>query len=354
MEALQPGRYAAEPNEGDPHRTSNYVQSRHGPATTLRRGPRRGKGFAIDVWRIRSLALAVAALGGLIAAAPLVGAQRSTPDTSPHLLLVPDTARADAALDAASVRTVADYRSFTLVEARGEDDTALRAAGADRRDDMRTISLPGADVDPLRSGESLARKGASDPDEVLAVVQFVGPVKDAWLERLRDSGARIVQYVSQNGYLVHATGRQVDLLAALVGTGPGGPRGHTRHRPGQTERAPAPSERPATRRGADAAGADGRDAAAVARDGPRARGDSSIGGSPRSSSHRAAPRSTPTPPSLRWWRSRPTRCLSFSTSAALRSSPAISPLREIRRDRADTCRGSKGRVWRPGLESRST
>jgi hypothetical protein len=57
----------------------------------------------------------VAALGGLIAAAPLVGAQSSSPDRSPHLLLVPDTARADAALAASSARTVARYEAFTLV-----------------------------------------------------------------------------------------------------------------------------------------------------------------------------------------------------------------------------------------------
>ena len=117
----------------------------------------------------------MAALGGLIAAAPLVGAQSSTPDTSPHLLLVPDTPRADAALDASSARTVASYDAFTLVEARGEDDADLRAAGADRRDDMRRVSLPGGDLDPLRGRDSLAAKGSAEPDEALAVVQFAGP-----------------------------------------------------------------------------------------------------------------------------------------------------------------------------------
>ena len=130
----------------------------------------------------------MAALGGLIAAAPLVGAQSSTPDNSPHLLLVPDTPRADAALDASSARTVASYDAFTLVEARGEDDADLRAAGADRRDDMRRVSLPGGDLDPLRGRDSLAAKGSAEPDEALAVVQFAGPVKDAWLARLRASG----------------------------------------------------------------------------------------------------------------------------------------------------------------------
>jgi subtilisin-like proprotein convertase family protein len=159
----------------------------------------------------------VAALGGLIAAAPLVGAQSSSPDRSPHLLLVPDTPRADAALDASSARTVARYDAFTLVEARGGDDADLRAAGADRRDDMRRVSLPGGSFDPV-ARESLAVRGAPDLDEALAIVQYSGPVKDAWLERLSGSGARIVQYLPQNGYLVHASGTEVDRLAGLVGT----------------------------------------------------------------------------------------------------------------------------------------
>ena len=159
----------------------------------------------------------MAALGGLIAAAPLVGAQSSSPDLSPHLLLVPDTPRADAALDASTARTVASYDAFTLVEARGEDDADLRAVGADRRDDMRRVSLPGGSFDPL-ARESLATRGAPDLDEALAVVQYAGPVKDAWLERLSALGARIVQYLPQNGYLVHASGAEVERLAGLVGT----------------------------------------------------------------------------------------------------------------------------------------
>jgi len=159
----------------------------------------------------------VAALGGLIAVVPLVGAQSSTPDRSPHLLLVPDTPRAEAALDASNARTVASYDAFTLVEARGDDDADLRSAGADRRDDMRRVSLPGGSFDPLER-ESLASRGAPDLDEALAVIQFAGPVKDGWLERLSDSGARIVQYLPQNGYLVHGSGAEVERLAGLVGT----------------------------------------------------------------------------------------------------------------------------------------
>ena len=170
---------------------------------------------------MRSLAVAMAALGGLILYASLAGAQSPGPDPSAHLLLVPDSAAAEAALNSSDVRVVAAYEEFTLVEARGGDEADLRAAGASRRDDLREISLPGSPgIDPLAERESLAAKGVAEPGEALVLVQFVGPIKDAWLERLRSTGARIVEYVAQNGYVVHASGAEVDRLAALVGTYP--------------------------------------------------------------------------------------------------------------------------------------
>jgi subtilisin-like proprotein convertase family protein len=163
----------------------------------------------------------MAALGGLILYASLAGARSSARDPSAHLLLVPDTAAAERALAASDVRVIAGYEEFALVEARGADEAELRTAGATRRDDLREVSLPGTSgVDPLTERESLAAKGVAEPDETLVLVQFVGPIKDAWLERLRSTGARIVEYVAQNGYIVHARGAEVDRLAGLVGTYP--------------------------------------------------------------------------------------------------------------------------------------
>ena len=170
---------------------------------------------------MRYLAVAVAALGGLILYVSLAGAGSPAPDASRHLLMVPDSAGSEAALTRSDARVVARYEEFTLVEARGEDDAALRAAGASRRDDLREVGLPGtAGLDPLAERESLAAKGVAEPAEALVLVQFVGPIKDAWLERLRSTGARIVEYATQDGYLLHARGAEVDRLAALVGTYP--------------------------------------------------------------------------------------------------------------------------------------
>jgi subtilisin-like proprotein convertase family protein len=135
-----------------------------------------------------------------------------------HLLLVPDTSAGVVALAKADARVVASYESFSLVEAAGDDYTRLRAAGADRRDDMREVTTAAGAIDPAADRASLAGKRAHDRDEALALVQFVGPPKDAWLRRLRATGARVVTYQAENAYVVYARGHAVDRLAALVGT----------------------------------------------------------------------------------------------------------------------------------------
>jgi subtilisin-like proprotein convertase family protein len=153
-----------------------------------------------------------------VAGGTLADAQSPPADDRPHLLVVPQSPEGKAALDRSDARVVARYEEFTLVEAAGGDDARLSQAGADRRDDMREVSLPSTEFDPRSERASLAAKSTPDPDAALAVVQFVGPVKDAWLARLEDTGARVVQYASQNAYLVHADGAEVARLAGLVGT----------------------------------------------------------------------------------------------------------------------------------------
>ena len=174
---------------------------------------------------------------------------------------MPDTPAGAAALARTDARVVARYRSFSLVEAAGDDYRRLRAAGAERRDDMRKVTTAAGALDPAADRASLAGKRAPDRDEVLALVQFVGPPKDAWVERLRATGARIVTYQAENAYLVHASGAAVERLAALVGTRPAvravtpvTARTRSRERPrrrplrGLDGRRPARARRRATRR----------------------------------------------------------------------------------------------------------
>ncbi|MGH2762542.1 MAG: S8 family serine peptidase, partial [Thermoleophilaceae bacterium] len=157
-------------------------------------------------------------LAGLTGAA-LAPAQSSAPSTGRHLLLVPATPEGEAALAESDARVVAGYDEFTLVEASGADDAELRDAGAARRDDMRRVSLAGGSVDPARR-QSLASKQVEPGAEELVLVQFVGPVKDAWRRRLERTGVEVIGYAAQNGYLVHARGRAVDRVVGLLGSDP--------------------------------------------------------------------------------------------------------------------------------------
>ena len=125
-----------------------------------------------------------------------------------HLYLVPAGAQGEAAIASTGARPIARYDAFTLVSAHGSADPALRAAGADRRDDMRTVAVADATLDPADEPSLNAGTGES-----LAVVQFVGPVKDAWLESLRKTGATVVTYMAQNAYIVYASGDESAALA---------------------------------------------------------------------------------------------------------------------------------------------
>src|SRR4051812_6446187 len=202
----------------------------------------------------------MAALGGLVTGASLAGAESPRPDTSPHLLVVPETARGELALARANAREVARYEGFSLVEASGDDVDRLRNAGAGKRDDMRDVVLAGGQVDPAQR-PSLAEKDAPDRGEALVLVQFVGPVKEAWLAKLRATGATVLGYAAQNGYIVHATGDALDRVTDLVGSYPA-LRAATALRPADKVERGAESGRVAVQTVAGAAGADARAEAA--------------------------------------------------------------------------------------------
>jgi hypothetical protein len=140
------------------------------------------KGRRILVSRIGLFSIVFLVLAALSSA--VLADDAPTPVAAPadaHLLLVPDTPDATAALAAADARMVADYQSFTLVEAAGDDDRRLVDAGAQRRDDMREVTTAAGAIDPAVDRGSLAGKEAPDRVEVLALVQFVGPPKDECL-----------------------------------------------------------------------------------------------------------------------------------------------------------------------------
>ena len=53
------------------------------------------------------------------------------------------------------------------------------------------------------------------PGRGLYIVQFVGPIKDAWLKTLKSTGADVVSYVANNAYVVCCDARSAALVSRL-------------------------------------------------------------------------------------------------------------------------------------------
>ncbi len=172
----------------------------------------------------RRAGIALAIFAGAAAIAILTGSQDSIASQAAgsdrgdvrslsgrHLYLVPSTGEGDAAIDAAAARVIARYGTFSLVSADGSANELMRRAGADRRDDMRSVGAARGSLDPAAESGLDAAAGES-----LALVQFVGPIKDAWLARLRGTGATVITYMAQNAYLVYGQSTESASLAALA------------------------------------------------------------------------------------------------------------------------------------------
>jgi subtilisin-like proprotein convertase family protein len=171
--------------------------------------------------RTRSLAAGTAVLCLLVLVSTAVGAETGrSAGTDPHLFSVPAEGRPAAALARTDADVIARYGGFEVVRAAGADADRLRRAGADVRDDMRTVRLGRNEVDPLTDRAPLATRGRSPGGHGLAVAQFVGPIKDAWLERLRSTGVRVVSYMAANAYLVSGTFEELESLSAMTASDP--------------------------------------------------------------------------------------------------------------------------------------
>ncbi|MSR64117.1 MAG: hypothetical protein EXS08_16990 [Planctomycetes bacterium] len=117
------------------------------------------------------------------------------------------------------VRAREDYGSFQLLEltlSKPGDLAALRASGVQLADELTLVSfngylLDGADAATTRAtletipldlrGPSTAPSG---DERRLELVQFNGPIKDAWLDSLKQTGAFVVSYVAHDAYVVVA------------------------------------------------------------------------------------------------------------------------------------------------------
>ncbi|HEX9822937.1 MAG TPA: S8 family serine peptidase [Actinomycetota bacterium] len=105
------------------------------------------------------------------------------------------------------------YGAFDWAVVDSGDVGVLRAAGAEVHPEAGTLVLPSTTFDPLR--EPPAALGFASGRPFLHLVQFHGPIKDAWLDQVRASGAELVQYVAPFSYVVLLDPADRPAIAAL-------------------------------------------------------------------------------------------------------------------------------------------
>jgi hypothetical protein len=71
-----------------------------------------------------------------------------------------------------------------------------------------------AGLEQSRMAEARVR-GDKNPGNGLYVIQFAGPVKDEWLEALKNTGADVISYVSNNAYVVRCDTRSAALVSRM-------------------------------------------------------------------------------------------------------------------------------------------
>ena len=127
-----------------------------------------------------------------------------------------------AIADALSPRLVIDYpdRKVYVVHAgTAASLTASQRRAVSVRDDLSRIILRDRTIDttkpvpPVRKGLALA----PSPAPRLYLIQFAGPIKEAWLTEVRGQGdIDVVTYLANNAYLIRANGPALGKLRSLV------------------------------------------------------------------------------------------------------------------------------------------
>ena len=116
-------------------------------------------------------------------------------------------------------KLLADYGSFQLYEVDHLRPEVLQAENAEVRDDSNAIFLNAASIDTSATAVKALRQpvGAFNGKR-LHLVQFVGPMQNAWHEALKKTGARIISYLPENAYLVYGDAPSLAKLQRLAGT----------------------------------------------------------------------------------------------------------------------------------------
>ncbi len=112
---------------------------------------------------------------------------------------------------------IADYGSFSVWQVADSNVNGLNQLAGAQAADLDTIGLRGISFNPLKNVPAAQPSLSQSPtaDHQLWLVQFAGPLKDAWLDEVTKAGAERVIYMPNNAYLVWANGQSLAKLDAL-------------------------------------------------------------------------------------------------------------------------------------------
>jgi hypothetical protein len=140
----------------------------------------------------------------------------ASPTADAHKVKVWDSATAKSIADGGG-QLLADYGSYQLYEIEHLRPELVTADKAEVRDDYNHVRLNTTTIDTSTAAASSVRQSAATfSGKRMHLIQFVGPVRPAWHEALKQTGARIISYVPENTYLVYGDAPSLAKLQGLA------------------------------------------------------------------------------------------------------------------------------------------
>jgi hypothetical protein len=116
-------------------------------------------------------------------------------------------------------RLVADYGGFQIIQADAAAVTNLDTSRVEAENEFDVIELNAARLDTRTSEiQALRKPVGAFAGRRLHLIQFAGPVKPEWRAALEKTGARIVSYIPENGYLIYGDAPALGRMQAWAGT----------------------------------------------------------------------------------------------------------------------------------------
>ncbi len=158
----------------------------------------------------------VAVLSLLVASLPAGAASPAASTSGSHYVRLPLTSLSAATMLGLNPKLAYDYGSFHWLELSDADYATLAASGVpfSRDDDASKVRVRGFVFDPLAGAPDVAL-ATTTAGPTLRLVQFAGPVTDAWLAQLDAAGLKPLQYYPTNTFLVWGTAAAAEGAEAL-------------------------------------------------------------------------------------------------------------------------------------------